>query len=64
MIGLLVIDYIFTYFQLMCCGVDGPGDWKNITGFDQGQYPDSCCKVMKEGCGVTGGVAYVQVIEI
>jgi len=38
--------------NLHCCGVQNYGDWKNVTLFENGGVPDSCCKAGEiEGCG-------------
>ncbi|XP_072034122.1 tetraspanin-9-like [Amphiura filiformis] len=46
--------------ELDCCGIDGPGDWKNATGFDEGPFPDSCCKVVATDCAISGDEARQQ----
>ena len=35
----------------MCCGIEGPGDWNNVTSFEQGGFPDSCCETVEIECG-------------
>merc|ERR1719430_1295199 len=37
--------------ELKCCGVQTWQDWKNVTQFNDGSVPDSCCIELSIGCG-------------
>ncbi|XP_022083753.1 tetraspanin-4-like [Acanthaster planci] len=38
-----------------CCGVLASTDWHEYGNFDAADTPDSCCKEIREGCGLTIG---------